>query len=76
MNNLILGKMKDETYGMPIKSFTGLKAKMYTYITEEDHECKKAKGIHKNVVDDELKYEDHTNNVFNVSYMRHEMNRI
>lgn len=66
--------MKDETWGMPVECFVGLKAKMYTYITEEDHERKKS--IHKNIIDDTLKYEDYKNIMSNVSYMRHETNRI
>ena len=45
---------------------------MYTYITEENHEFKKAKGINKNFVDDELKYEDYKNVSFNRSYMAYE----
>ena len=50
---------------------------MYTYITEEDHECKKTKGISNSVVEDELKYEDYKNILlFNVTYMTHEMNKI
>ena len=28
-----------------MKLFVKLKEKMYTYITEDDHECKKAKDI-------------------------------
>ena len=28
-----------------MKSFVGLKAKMYTYITEDEHECKKSQKI-------------------------------
>ena len=48
--------MKDETSGMLIKGFVGLKSKMYTFITEHNHLSKKANGINKNVVDDELKY--------------------
>ena len=51
--------MKDETYGVPIKGFVELKAKMYTFITEDNNESKKAKGINKKVVFDELKYEDY-----------------
>ena len=34
------------------------------------------KGINKDIVDDELRYEDYKNVLFNRSYMRHEMNRI
>ena len=75
-NNLVVGKMRDETCGVAIKGFVGLKSKMYTLITEEKHESKKAKDINKNVIDDELKYEDYKNVLFNKSYMRDEMNRI
>ena len=45
---------------------------MYTYITEGNHEFKKAKGINKNFVDDELKYEDYKNVFFNRSNMTYE----
>ena len=68
--------MKDETFGVPIKGFVGLKPKMYTLITEDNHESKKTKGINKKVVDDELKYEDCKNVLFSRSYLRHEMNTI
>ena len=44
---------------MPIKAFLGLKSKTYTFITEDNHESKRAKDINKNVVADELKYEDY-----------------
>lgn len=37
------------------KTFVVLKAKMYTFITEDNHQCKKAKYIDRNDVDDELK---------------------
>ena len=53
--------MKDETCDVPIKGFVGLRSKMCTFVTEDNHEFKKAKGISKNVVDDELKYEDYKN---------------
>ena len=51
-NNLVLGKMKDETCGMLRNGFLGLKSN----ITKGNHKSKKAKGIIRNVVDDELKY--------------------
>ena len=50
--------MKDETCGVPIKSFAGINPKMYTFIIEDNHESKKAKGSKTNVNDDELKYEN------------------
>ena len=36
--------MKDETSGVSIKSFVGLKSKMNTFITENNHESKKRKS--------------------------------
>ena len=54
-NDLVVGKMKDEKCGVPIKGFVGLESKMYTFITEENHESQKAKDINKNLVDNELK---------------------
>ena len=49
---------------------------MYTFITEDNCESKKAKVINQNAVDHELKYKNYKNVLFNRSYMRHEMNRI
>ena len=39
--------------------------KFFTFITEDSHESKKAKSINKDVVDDELKYEDYKNVLLN-----------
>ena len=68
--------MKDETCGVPVKHFVGLKSNMYTFVTESNNESKEAKDINKNVIQDELEYKDHKVGLLNRSYMRHEMNRI
>ena len=68
-NNLVAGKMKDEICDRSIKVFVELKYKEYRFITEDNHKSKKAKGIDRNVVDDELKYENHKNVLFNRSYV-------
>ena len=49
-NKLVLGKMKDETDGVMVEEFVGLKPKINLYLVDDDSECKKAKGINKNVV--------------------------
>ena len=50
---------------------------MYTFITRENQESKKAKDINENLVNDELKYEDYKKKqIKNRSYKRHEANRI
>ncbi len=49
-NTKVLGKMKDETHGIPIQEFVGLRPKMYSILyTENDKpvEKKTAKGIKK-----------------------------
>ena len=49
---------------------------MYTFVTEDSHESKKARYINKKVVDDEQKYGKYKNVLFNLSYMGYKMNRI
>ena len=48
---------------------------MFTSITENSLESK-VKGINKNVFDDQLKYDDDKNVLFDKSYMINEMKRI
>ena len=44
-NKLVVGKRRDENCDVPIKSFVGLKSKMYTYMTEDEYESKKQKVL-------------------------------
>ena len=46
----MVGKMKDETAGVPIEEFLRLKPKMYSYLIDDNNEHKKTKCIYKNVV--------------------------
>ena len=57
-NRKVLGKFKDETAFVPIVEFVGLRAKMYSFKTEEQ-ECKKAKGVKKSVVQRRYTHEDY-----------------
>ena len=41
-NKLVVGKMKDETAGVAIKEFVGLKSKMYSFLVDDSSEHKKA----------------------------------
>ena len=41
-NKLVIGRMKDETGGVAIEEFVGLKSKMYSFLVE-NNEQKKAK---------------------------------
>ena len=46
-NKRVLGKMKDEYKGSPIKEFIGLRPKMYSILKADGHKKKTAKGIAK-----------------------------
>ena len=48
--------MKDETAGVAIEVFVGLKPKMYSYLVNGNSEQKKAKGVNKNKIET---YEKH-----------------
>ena len=54
-NKLVVGKMKDETAGVAIEEFVGLKTKMYSYLVDDSSEHKNEKGVsHNNYKDDLL----------------------
>ena len=47
---LFVDKMEDETAGVAIEEFIGVKSKMHSYLVDENSEHKKAKSVNKNVV--------------------------
>ncbi|CAG2214067.1 unnamed protein product [Mytilus edulis] len=67
LNKKVLGKMKDETHGIPIQEFVGLKSKMYSLIYEENEtlcEKKTAKGIKKSVIKHDTRHEHYKQCLF------------
>ena len=54
INKKIPGKFKDELGGEIITEYVGLRAKLYSYITLNKKEEKKAKGIKKNVIKNKI----------------------
>ena len=48
-NKLVIGKIKDETGGVAIEGFVGLKPKMYSFL-EDNKQHKTAKGVNKNIL--------------------------
>ena len=74
-NKLVVGKMKDETAGIAIEEFVGLKPKMYSYLVNDNSEDKKAKGVNKNIVvaTSHNKYKDV---LLNKKYLRYSINKI
>ena len=48
-NKVVVGEMKEETGGVAIEEFIGLKPKMYSLLVDNS-EHKKAKSVNKNVL--------------------------
>lgn len=59
-NKGTLGMMKDESAGRNIESFVGLRAKMYA-LNFGTSSIKKLKGIKKNVIQNEINFNDYVN---------------
>ena len=55
-NKKVVGKFKDETQGVPICEFIGLRSKMYSIKLDDQSEKKTAKGIVGNVIKNHLKH--------------------
>ena len=49
-NKLVIGETKDETSGVAIEEFVGLKKKMFSFLVDDNSEDKKGKGVNRNVV--------------------------
>ena len=58
-NKKVVGKFKDETQGIPICEFVGLRSKMYSIQLDDDSEKKTAKGIVRSVIKKHLKHENY-----------------
>ena len=69
-NKLVVGKMKDETAGVAIEEFVGLKSKMYLYLVDDNSEHKKAKGVNKNIVAT-ISHNEYKNVLLNKKCLRH-----
>ena len=48
-NKLVIGKVKDETSGVAIEEFVGMKAKVYLFLIEDNSEHKIANSGNRNV---------------------------
>jgi hypothetical protein len=81
-NKKVIGKFKDETNGVPISEFVGLKAKMYAFQTVDpfnrkgDTIKKVAKGVKKSVINKTLYFDNYKEMLFEGTFMRNEMNLI
>ena len=67
--------MKDETAGVAIEEFVGLKPKMNSYLVDYNSEHKKVEGVSKDVVAT-ISHNGYKDVLLNKKYLRHSMNRI
>ena len=74
-SKLVVGKMKDETNGVAIEEFVGLKPEMYWYLANDNSEHKKAKGVNRNVVAT-ISHNEYKDVLLNKKCLRYSMNRI
>ena len=75
-NKKVIGKFKDETAGVPIKEFIGLKSKMYSISLDNEKNSKKAKGVKKNVIRKGISHEDYLDVLHQSKVMHHKMKTI
>ena len=75
-NKKVIGKFKDESAGIPITEFVGLRSKMYSYIKDNKKGGKTAKGIKKNVIKNNITHDDYKETLFNKKQMYHKMKTI
>ena len=74
-NKLLVGKIKDETGGIDIERFVGLKPKMYLLFVDNSSEHKKAKDVNENVVST-ISHDEYKDALLNSKCLRHLINRI
>ena len=65
MNKKITGRFKDELGGKIMKEFCALRTKTYSYLTEDDSETKRAKGVKRCVIKRRLMFENYKDSLFN-----------
>lgn len=70
------GLFKDECKGQILKSFVGLRSKMYCLKVEDIPEMKVAKGVKKNIIKNKLRYEDYVDCLQNYVQLEHDFRSI
>ena len=73
-NKLVIATMKDETTGVVIQEFVGLKPKMYSLLIDNNSEHKKAKGVNRNVAT--ISHNEYKDALLNNKCLSYSMNRI
>ena len=75
-NKKVIGKMKDETAGVPIVEFVGLRSKIYSYMKDNNKGGKTAKRIKKAVTKKDINHINYKETLFSKQQMHHKMKTI
>ena len=75
-NKKVIGKFKDETAGVPIREFIGLKSKMYSISLDNEKFNKKAKGVKKNIIRKDISHGDYIDVLSESKVLHHKMKTI
>ena len=75
-NKKVIGKFKDETDGVPIVEFVGLRSKMYSFEKRDGKSVNRAKGVQKSVVSNGISHKDYRDTLPGGGQMRHDMTTI
>jgi len=78
-NKKVVGKFKDETHGIPIREFVGLRPKMYSILYHENGseiQKKVAKGISKSVTKNKIRHAHYKDCLFNKTRTMNQMTQI
>ena len=66
-NKKVVYKFKDETAGVPISEFCGLRSKMYSVLLDNEDEKKTGKGIKKSTLKKSVNHNDYKRCLFNTN---------
>ena len=75
-NKKVIGKFKDETAGVPVDDFIGLKSKMYSVSLDSGKNSKKAKGVKKNIIKKVIVHQDYLDVLNESKILHHQMKTI
>ena len=76
VNKKIIEKFNNQACGIPITEFIGLKSKMYSYFKDNEKGGRTAKGIKKNVINNNFKHDNYIYTLINNEQMHHKMKTI
>ena len=75
-NKKVIGKFKDEAAGIPVTEFVGLRSKMYSYTLDNKQTKRTAKGIKKNIIQNNLSHDNYKKVLLSGEQIHHSMKTI